>query len=316
MVTTKLERLYNEISKDDRLAMVGSFYRTFFETFKGIHYTDPVQLPVGHEEIVKEAATWQHGISHISAIIRKSMFERIGGYDENPFASDAFWSAKLAEYARHNPQVRLKNLPEYLTFYRVHDASQTQVVSMFDPRHRRRRYHGYCESRLERVREKMRSVPGTDIAHELRQCTCSDFLTRFKAQIIKWENEPLDPRTIVDLLQAAVEAFGVGGYVSCVSILNGVEVMEPAISRRMVGFDLCKGMALFALDARRRSLVSLEREIENHDNPAAREFLAEAFERKTEPDISQWCQENAGRYDLRIRSVEADASCRAVAGRK
>ena len=134
--------------------MVGSFYRTFFEEFKGIQYADPIELPVEHEQIAEQAATWRHGISHISAIIRKSMFERIGGYDENPFASDAFWSAKLAELSRHDPSVCFGNLPEYLTLYRVHSVSQTQVRSIFDPRNRRVRFRSYCECKLQRIRER------------------------------------------------------------------------------------------------------------------------------------------------------------------
>jgi glycosyltransferase involved in cell wall biosynthesis/MoaA/NifB/PqqE/SkfB family radical SAM enzyme len=316
MLPTKLEGLYGEISRDERLAMVGSFYRTFFEDFKGIAYTDPIELPLEHEQIVEQAAKWRHGISHISAIIRKSMFEAIGGYDENPFAADAFWSAKLAEYSRHRPDGRFRNVPEYLTLYRVHDDSQTQVLSTFDPRNRRVRYRGYCESKLERVREKMRSVPGADIAWELRRCTCSDFLARFKAQIITWESEPLDRRVVPNLLQSAVGAFNAGCYVSCVSILTGVETMEPAISERIVGLDLLKGMALFALEARDRSLACLEREIDHHGSRGAREFVAEAFEREDGFDVSAWCRENAERYDLGLSSVEAAASLYAGTSQK
>ncbi|MBN1359584.1 MAG: glycosyltransferase [Sedimentisphaerales bacterium] len=316
MEATKLERLYDEISKDSRLAMVGSFYRTFFEEFKGIQYTDPIELPVEHEQIAKQAASWRHGISHISAIIRKSMFERIGGYDENPFASDAFWSAKLAELSRHDPSVRFKNIAEFLTLYRVHSVSQTQVLSTFDPRNRRIRYRSYGDCKLERIREEMRTVPGTDIERELRACNCSDFLTRFKAHIIKWENEPLDPRVLESLLQHAVGAFNAGGYVSCVNILNGVEMMEPALSKRIVGFDLLRGMAFYALDVRERSLASLEREIDHHDSPAARQFKADAFEHQGNLDVLAWCDENAGRYNLELNAAEEAAPLCVGAARK
>ncbi len=305
MMATKLETLYNEISQDDSLAMVGSFYRIFFEDFKGIQYTDSVELPTGHENIVEKAATWQHGISHISAIIRKSMFERIGGYDENPFASDGFWSAKLAEYCRHGAQVRLRNIPDHLTLYRVHDVNQTQVLSMFDPRNRRVRYRAYCQSKLERVRKKMQSVPSTDIERELRSCVCSDFLTRFKAHIIKWENEPLDPRVIETLLRTAVGVFKAGCYTSCVNVLNGAETLEPAISQRIAAFDLLRGMAFFALDLKDRSLACLRREIDRHGSPVARKFMADAFERKAAVEVSAWCRENAQQYDLDLTRVES-----------
>ncbi len=313
MLPTKLEMLYNEISRDSRLAMVGSFYRTFFEVFKDIRHTDPIELPLEHAKIAEQAAAWQHGISHISAIIRKSMFERIGGYDENPFASDAFWSAKLAEYSRHDSAARFKNISEYLTLYRVHGVSQTQVLSTFDPRNRRVRYRNYCECKLDRIREKLRTIRGTDVARELRECKCSDFLTRFKAHIVKWENEPLAPRVLTHLLQGAVGAFNGGYYVSCVNLLNGVQAMDPTISRRVVGFNLLRGLGFFALDVCERSLACLEQEIESHDNPAARKFVVDAFEEKSVFDVSHWCHENAGPYNLGLQAVEAETSVSAGA---
>ncbi len=320
MMATKLETLYNQISRDGHLAMVGSFYRSFFEDFKGLQYTDPIELPIEHEDIAEKALTWQHGVSHISAIIRRSMFDRIGGYDENPFASDAFWSAKLAEYSRHGPNVRFKNIPEYLTLYRVHSVSQTQVLSTFDPRNRRVRYRSYCECKLDGVRKRMQSAPQTDIGQELRHCTCSDFLTRFRAHIIQWENEPLDQRVIANLLQHAVGAFNSGYHVSCVNILNGAETMEPAIAVRIVGFDLLRGMAFLALDMRERSVAHLKRETQNHDNPGAQKFIADAIEAEAQVDVLAWCQAHAEQYNLGLSDAVASVSQGGVscvgAGRK
>lgn len=255
MAPEKLQKLYDEISGDSRLAMVGSSYGIFYENFKGLQYTDSVELPLDHEQIVEQAATWGHAISHGAAIIRKSMFQGIGPYDENPFTSDAFWSAKLAEYSRHDPSARFRNVPEYLTLCRIHGVSQTQVLSLFDPRNRRFRYRGYCECKLRRIREKMRSVPGVDIGRELRECRCCDFLTRFQAQIVAWENEPLDPRVLENLLDSAAGAFRAGRYVTCANILNNVEAMEPGISERVEGFDLLKRQAFDALGIKDRGLT-------------------------------------------------------------
>lgn len=317
MTPTKLETLYSAISSDSRLAMVGSFYRTFLDEFKDIRYTDPVDLPLEHGQIAEQAATWQHGISHIAAIIRKSMFDCIGGYDENPFGSDAFWSAKLAEYSRHNPNIRFENLPEYLTLYRIHEVSQTQALSMFDPRNRRIRYRSYCEYKLKRVREKIRSARETDVARELRACTCSDFLTRFKAEIIKWENEPLDIRVPENLLKNAVAAFNSAYYVSCVNLLNSVETMEPSLPKRIVGFDLLRAMAFFALDMNDHSAARLEDEIANHDSLAARKFKADAFEQEAELDVAAWYRENAQQYNVGLHAVEREATtCRGSAQKK
>jgi glycosyltransferase involved in cell wall biosynthesis len=100
MVPTKLERLYEAINRDPNLAIVGSLHRTFPEEFRGLEHTEPCELPVDHETIVASCASWRAAISHGMSIIRKSLFETIGLYDENPFAADAFWSAKLALYAQ------------------------------------------------------------------------------------------------------------------------------------------------------------------------------------------------------------------------
>ena len=307
MVPTKLEVLHKAISEDDSLAMVGSFYRMFLEDFKGLQYTELAELPVEHGKIAEKALTWGHVISHISAIIRKSMFERIGPYDENPFAADSFWSAKLAEYSRYCPGACFKNIPEPLTLYRIHGVSQTQDLSMFDPRNRRVRYRQYCDGKLRRIREKMQSSPGTDITQELRNCKCSDFLVRFKAQIVQWENEPLPPRFLEELLRNAVVSFNDRYYVSCVNVLNGVEAMDSTISAHVTGFDLLRGMAFYALDVKDHSRTYLDREIRAHGNPAAQAFVEEGFQPSSQVDVAVWCRENAGRYDLNLTAAQAVA---------
>jgi len=308
MSPVKLETLYNEISNDDSLAMVGSFYRTFLERFSGVERTDPIELPLAHDEIVEKLSTWHHGLSHGSAIIRKSMFERIGPYDENPFASDSFWSAKLAEYARHCPDVRFKNVPAFLTLCRIHGANQTQVLSTVDPRNRRTRFRQYCECKLRKIREQAAACPTLDVAAELRACDCSDFLTRFKAQIIRWESEPVPPEARQYLLNAAEALFSNRSYVSCVSFLNGIETMDREIPQRFLNFDLLKAMALYALDAKESSLSRLHREIENHDNPAAREFLRDLFERGRTQDVQEWCAEHAAQFSLAIKETRCSGS--------
>ena len=133
MSPTKLERLYDEINRDHRLAMVGSYHRKFLEEFRGLEYTEPADLPVDHGTIADSCLTWHAAISHGTAMIRKALFSTIGVYDENPFAADAFWSAKLALYARVGTPVRMANIPEYLTLIRIHpeqsDAGSAGVRS-------------------------------------------------------------------------------------------------------------------------------------------------------------------------------------------
>ncbi len=298
MLPTKLEVLYRQISSSDRLAMVGSQYRTFMDCFKGLPYTECSNLPLEHEEIASKFQSWLHAMSHGSAIIRRNMFDRIGLYDENAFASDSFWSAKLGTYVGSGGNVRLKNVPECLTLIRMHATNQTRLLSTLDPRNRRIRFRQYCEFKLRKIREKMASVPGTDIGLELRNCKCADFLTRFRTEIAQWESQPPDLRLLEKLLESAVMLFNGRFYISCINTLNGVEGMDPLIAQRVRGFELLRGMALCALDVRQRSRTCLEREIQMHDNPAAHQLLADAFGDAAVIDIQDWCDRNAGKFQL------------------
>jgi len=304
MAPTKLERLHQEINRDSCLGIVGSLHRTFIEEFRGPAHTEPCELPADHATIIASCASWRAGISHGTAIIRKSLFDVIGFYDENPFAADAFWSAKLALYAQIGAPVKLANIPEYLTLIRIHSSSQTQTLPVFDPRGRRVRYRHYCECRLRRIREKWRQQPQLDVAAELRNCSCADFLMRFKAKIIEWESQDLPAHFSNDLLVGALSSFRNKAYVSCMIILNGLEVMQRDISRRVKGFDLLRGIALHASGLPERGRTYLEREIENHDSPRARDFLRDAGEQGPSMDVQAWLEQNAANLDLHLAGEE------------
>jgi len=298
MYPTKLETLYRAISADDQLAMVGSGYRTFLERWQGPEYSEYNQLPLTHEEIIARFKSWLHAMSHGSAIIRKTLFQEIGRYDENPFAADSFWSAKLATYIEAGQPFRTKNLADCLTLVRMHATNHARTLSTLDPRNRRARYRQYCECRLRRLRDRLQAVPGLGIGRELRECRCGDFLTRFKAQIIAWEGAPLEGCVIPEYLQRALSLFNDGYYISCVNVLNGVESFEPAVTRRVVGYDLIRAMALYAVRLKEHSQACLGREIQRHDNPAARQFAEDAFASSQPVDVGLWYRENAERYNL------------------
>jgi glycosyltransferase involved in cell wall biosynthesis len=306
MVPTKLEKLHREITGDNCLAIVGSHHRTFLYEYRGLQYTEAGDLPVGHDTIVASCVSWRAAISHGTAIIRKSLFDTIGLYDENPFASDAFWSAKLALYAQIGAPVKMANIPEYLTLLRIHPSSQTQILPVFDPRGRRVRYRHYCECKLRRVREKWRQQASLDVAAELRNCNCSDFLLRFKAKIIEWESETLPVRFINSLLAGALTSLRQKAYVSCVIILNGLEVMQRDVARRVKGFDLVGAMALHASGLSEQGLKHLQQEIENHDNPLARQFAHDSCEQGLSMDVPGWCERNAPRLELRLGGEERE----------
>ena len=309
MCPDKLERLYEAITQDDRLGVVGSFYRMFLNEFRGIDHTDDVVLATTNDEILDGYTN--HGICdfcpHGVAIIRKKLFEELGPYDENPFGSDSLWLAKVAEYASRTNEIRLKNIPRFLTLRRMHSHSQRGRLPCFDPRSRRTRYRQYCECKLRKITEKLRAFPDTDLKTELRNCVCSDFLERFRDHIIRWENEPLNKNVIPELLKNSVWLFNKKFYVNCVSMLNGIEVMAPDIANRFKNYDLLRAMALFALDMKERSRMFLNRELQNHRNTAAKQFISDYFEKRSNTEVQKWCAENADRYDLQMIDTETVA---------
>jgi len=306
MFPTKLQRLYEAITRDAGLGIVGSAHRTFLETFRGLDRTEYCELPVDHETIVASCASWRAALSHGTAIVRKSLFDTIGLYDENPFAADAFWSAKLALYSQIGASVKAMNLPEPLTLIRVHPSSQTQTLPVFDPRGRRVRYRHYCECKLRRIREKWMQQPDLDVAAELRNCSCSDFLVRFKAKIIEWESQELAVHFVNDLLTGALSSFGKKAYVSCVIILNGLEVMRRDLPRQVKGFDLLRALSLCGSGLHQRGLAHLDREIEHHDNPLARRLLRDLDERGDSMDVQDWFLQNAPSLELRLPGEERE----------
>jgi GT2 family glycosyltransferase len=316
MVPHKLQTLYDAISCDDRLGIVGSFYWKFLAALRGIKDTEPVVMVTTHEQILhayQNQMAWDF-TWHGSAIIRKGLFEEIGGYDENPFGADSFWLAKAAEYARHTDRIRLSNIPEFLTLRRMHDNSQTGTLPAADPRGRRVRYWQYCLGKLQQVSKQAQENPQMDIARALRECTCGDFLTRFRARIPVWEAQPLDGRVVPHFLRSAVTRFNDKQYVSCVRTLRDVETMNPTVSQRVVHFNLLRAMALMGLGLKAESLAHMERELDQHNSPAAQRFHQDYFQRELQLDVQQWCAENAERYNLGLMEAETRESPARSAG--
>jgi len=230
MCPTKLEILYNEITKDQQLGIVGSFYCRFLEEFKALECTEKTELSITHDEIMKETRSRCDFCWHGSAIIRRSMFEAIGPYDENPYGADSFWLAKAAEYACHTNNVKLKNIPEFLTLRRMHPASQTGLLPSFDHRSRRTKFVAYWKDKFLKARERLRNNPDVDIKAELRNCNCSDFIEKYGHLFTQWESEPFDDNVLLGLLGKAVELFNSRRYVTCIVRLNGIETIDRNIA--------------------------------------------------------------------------------------
>ncbi len=174
----KLEKLYYEIAKSERLGIVGSFYLMALDEFKDVRYCDKIDLPVTHNEIMENYRSNAYVCWHGSAIIRKNLFETVGLYDEHPYGSDKFWLAKAAEYSLLTNRIEFKNLPEYLTYKIEHSSSQQGQLPNLDPRSRRAKFQTYWNYKLMKIREKVLTNPQTDICAELRNCKCNDYILK------------------------------------------------------------------------------------------------------------------------------------------
>ena len=277
MTNDKLEVLYNEITQDDRLGVVGSFYQTFIDEFNGLEYADRIDLPVMHDEILEKYLSILYICWHGSAIIRRTMFDAIGLYDDHPYGSDKLWLAKAAEYALCTGEIRLKNVPEYLTLKREHQSSQQGSLPYLDPRNRRAKFQTYWEQKFLQIREKVRKDPTVDIKAELRNCRCSDYIGRYGHLFQQWESEPLDNNYITIMIGRAAKHFNQHQYVTCITTLNALEQMVPGLPKNFKDFDLLRAKAYCAIDKKEQCLEFLKREIQNHDNPIAKQFLTNNF---------------------------------------
>ena len=285
MAKSKLEVLYAGIAKDSRLGVVGSFYRTFIDEFNGLEYADRIDLPVMHEDILEKYLSTLYICWHGSAIIRKTMFDAIGFYDDHPYGSDKLWLAKAAEYSLGTDEIRFKNVPEYLTLKREHQSSQQGLLPCLDPRNRRAKFQTYWEQKFLKIREKVRANPAVDVKAELRNCKCSDFIRQYGHLFQKWESEPLDDDYVTVMVGRAEKHFNQHQYVTCITTLNALEIMVPALPQKFKDFDFLRARAYFAIGKKERCMRFLNAEIRSHDNPATKQFLSEHFGRQSKADV-------------------------------
>ena len=281
----KLEVLYNEITKDRLLGVVGSFYLLCLDEFKGLKYTDKIELPLTHEGIINHYNSKWYVCWHGSAIIRKSMFETIGLYDEHPYGSDKFWLAKAAEYARFTSDIRFKNIPEYLTCKVEHPSSQQGLLPVLDTRSRRAKFQTYWLCKLMKIREKAIKDPSVDIKTELRNCKCNDYIRRYEPVFQQWESEPIDDMTLCRFIRRAVTRFNEAKYVSCIILLDSIERIAKNSTKRFRNYDLLRAMAYFGIDRKEKCLGYLNQEIENHNNGAAKKFIRDYLENQLEANV-------------------------------
>jgi glycosyltransferase involved in cell wall biosynthesis len=121
----------------------------------------------------------------------------------------------------------------------------------------------------------------------------------------KSDSEPVNVAGFRGLANRAVGWFNSRRYSNCIATLNNAETMQHNIAKRFKSYDLLRAMAYFSANMKQRSLEYLKREIENHNNPAAKKFISDYFENEPATDVQGWCQQNAGLYDLRIIDLES-----------
>jgi len=273
MSPDKLKLLYREINKDEKLGVVGSFYRVFLEELSSVEYAEDLILPVTHQEIMERYRTVRYVCWHGSAVIRKTLFEKIGPYDENPFGSDKLWLSKAAELAGFTNKIKFKNIPEFLTLKREHPLSQQGRLPPLDRRSRRTKFQNYWETKFENIREKVRTNLKADITKELRNCVCSDYIERFGHQFEQWENEPLDKVIFYTYLDRSVAQLAEGMYVSCIITLDSLSRMVQGVERMFSCYDLLRGLAYFGIAMDQRCKYYLEQEFANHSTDSALDFV-------------------------------------------
>ncbi len=299
----KLEKLYCEIKNNDRLGVVGSFYLMTLDEFRDMRLCDKIELPVTHRQIMENYNSQLYVCWHGSAIIRKSLFETIGLYDEHPYGSDKFWLAKAAEYARFTNLIEFKNIPEYLTYKIEHSSSQQGQLPNLDPRSRRAKFQTYWLYKLMKIREKALTYPGTNISTELKNCKCNDYIARYGHLFDEWENQEVDDDSISIYIVRAVDRFNESNFVSCIITLDSIEKIRNDISKKMQNYNLLRAMSYYAIDRKERCLEYLNLEIENHGSNAASRFLIDGFEKHCVGSVHNWCENNSGIFDLRVIDI-------------
>jgi glycosyltransferase involved in cell wall biosynthesis/radical SAM superfamily enzyme YgiQ (UPF0313 family) len=281
MYPNKLARLHEAVSQDPRLGVVGSFYRMFLDGRPELDHSEDVILPTTHEEILGRYLT--EGICdfswHGTAVIRKELFDVLGPYDENPFGADSLWLLKVLEYARRIGEIRLGNIPGFLTLRRMHLNSQTGRLPSFDPRSPRVMYWKHVVGKLEKVLKSVDADPRADVAAALRLCTGSDFFEQNGHLFEQWKKAPLTREIAQHLVSTIKCRFEHGKYIQSLIASEMVEQLVAGVASQVPFYDYIRGLAYFCLGFPAKSRECLEAETRAHGTSQAQDFLRRYVEK-------------------------------------
>lgn len=298
MATNKLEAFYDEMMSDEKLGVVGSYYCIFMDEFKSREFCDELMFPIDHESIASCLYYWHHTMSLGSCMIRKSLFDLIGNFDGNRIAADRFWFSKLGLYMHYTHDIKTSNVPESLSYIRIHDTAQTQQNSIYDPRDKRKWYKVYCKNTLKKIEGRYQAGNVKDLAEELRMCDCSDFTSKFAAKIDQCKIEAPDEDLRNKLMGRAVFFFNLEKYVSCLDNMNNIEKMFPDVADNYMNFSFLKAMVYFSLDLRQKGMERITRELQTFNNPGARKFIGDYISNRIKGTIFDWCANNSDKFEL------------------
>ena len=275
MAANKLEILYEEINRDEQLGIVGSFYRRFLDTFRGADFGDRMEKRITHEGLMAAFPNCWHLCWHGSAIIRKSLFETIGPYDEQPYGSDTFWLSKAGLYGLLTGRVRFKNLPEFLTYKREHAQSQTGKISPADPRSRRHRLERYYLQKLQHIADEAKTNPSMDAVQRIKECTCTDFIPKFGHLFDQWETAPVNDTMVQGLINRGLSQFSSEQYVSALITLNYLDQMVSGGCQSYRNLNFTRGLAYYAGGDDEQAAANIQKEIHFFQSQNAQTFLAQ-----------------------------------------
>jgi glycosyltransferase involved in cell wall biosynthesis len=304
MLPLKLERLYEVITSDDNIGIVGHRYQCFVDEFRGFQFTEWLVYPLDEQKMWEATDNNRDILLLSAAIIRRKLFDIVGPYCENPFGSDSLFQRKVAIHWQHTGKMRVVNIPDGLMLRRMHGASQTGILPHFDRRNKRQLFANVINGLTAELRKKLASAGSEEVSELFKACTCDDFASRYAHEIAARQAEPLSREILLGWANKAVELFNRGCYVSCLRQLLGLENILPEASARLKNLNLLKAMAFHQLGFYERCAPLLEAEEVMHHSKAARQFLQDFIRNRNCTDVLAWCAKFDPIYDLSLKDIQ------------
>ncbi len=116
MIENRLEKQIEFLKNNPKIAVVGSFFKCINETGKELN---ELNYPSGITKNIYRLLHGENPVGHPGVLMRKNIINKLGNYREEYYYSqdiDLWLRIYLGGYL-------IDNIPEYLTFYRIHRNS-------------------------------------------------------------------------------------------------------------------------------------------------------------------------------------------------